>query len=300
MRGIELRVGALLTGVLLALWPVAATAQLRSSETFAVIQIIDGDTIAITGSRPSLRGRVMYGTQVAWGKSWTPGANMATVLRVDRDFSLNGAPVPAGKYSVWMVPRADDEWSLILDPRSGLFHTAHPDSTADQHHFRLTATTIDPVETLTWSIDKIRGWRSHVRMAWADKAVEFELRLSAGDINLHVAEDVARPLLGMYDVPQEFRQGPFQFERIVISWADGILSWRVEGGNAPDWFDGTTWVLVPRDAETFAWMMVFEGEVVGQVQEMVVEIPEGGPRAAAVEFRGLPGDQLFLRAVRQP
>jgi hypothetical protein len=47
-------------------------------------------------------------------------------------------------------------------------------------------------------------------------------------------------------------------------------------------------------------MMVFEGEVVGQVQEMVVEIPEGGPQAAAIEFRGLPGDQLLLRAVRQP
>lgn len=298
MRGIDCRVGVLLTGVLLSAAPVSA--QLRSSENFALVQIVDGDTIAITGSRPSLRGRVMYGTQLPWGKNWTPGANMATTLRVDRDFSINGAAVPAGKYSVWMVPRADDQWSLFLDPRAGLFHTAHPDSTADQHHFLLTAKTIDPVETLTWSVNDVRGWRSRVRMAWADKAVEFELRLSAGDINLHVAEDVARRLVGTYHLALEDRQGPFQFERIVIGWADGILSWRVEGGNAPDWYDGTTWVLVPRDAETFGWMMVFEGEVVGQVQEMVVEIPEGGPRAAAIEFRGMPGDQLFLRAVREP
>lgn len=298
MRGTDHRMGALLAGVLLALWPVAATAQLRSSENFALIQIVDGDTIAITGSRPSLRGRVMYGTQVAWGKSWTPGANMATVLRVDRDFRINGTPVPAGKYSVWMVPRADDQWSMILDPRADLFHTAHPDSTAEQHHFRLTAKAIDPVETLTWSINAIRGWRSRVQMAWADKAVEFELRLSAGEFNLKVAEEVARPLVGMYDLSPEYRQGPFQFERIVIDWADGVLSWRVEGGNALDWYDGTTWVLVARGPETFGWVMVFEGEVVGQVQEMVVEVPESGARAAAIEFRGVPGDQLFLRAVR--
>lgn len=300
MRGTELRSLALAAGALLMVSPAAATAQLRSSENFALIQIVDGDTVAITGSRPSLRGRVMYGTQVAWGKSWTPGANMATVLRVDRDFRIDGTPVPAGKYSVWLVPRADDQWSMMLDPRHDLFHTAHPDSTAEQLHFRLVAKTIEPVETLTWSINQIRGWRSRVQMAWADKAVEFELRLSAGEINLQVAEEVARPLLGTYEVPQEFRQGPFQFERIVISWAEGILSWRVEGGNAPDWYDGTTWVLAPRGAETFVWFMAYEGEVVGQAEGMVLEFPEGGPRAAAIEFRGVPGDQLYLRAVRQP
>lgn len=299
MRGTEWRSFALLAGAVLAGAPTAATAQLRSSENFALTQIVDGDTVAITGSRPSLRGRVMFGTQVAWGKSWTPGANMATVLRVDRDFRIDGTPVPAGRYSVWMVPRADDQWSLILDPRHELFHTAHPDSTVEQYHFRVTAKTVEPVETLTWSVNDVRGWRSRVRMAWADKAVEFELRLSAGEVNLQVAEEVARPLLGTYQIPPEYRQGPFLFERIVIDWADGILSWRVEGGNAPDWFDGTTWVLVPRGVETFGWLMVYEGEVVGQAEGMVLEIPEGGPRAAAIEFRSVPGDQLFLRAVRQ-
>ncbi|MFN2316697.1 MAG: DUF2911 domain-containing protein [Gemmatimonadales bacterium] len=300
MRGTEWWSSVLLVGAVVAAVPVTAMAQLRASENFAVTQIVDGDTIGITGSRPSLRGRVMYGTQLPWGKNWTPGANMATVLRVDRDFRIDGTPVPAGRYSVWMVPRADDQWSLILDPRAGLFHTAHPDSTAEQYHFRLTARTIEPVETLTWSINEIRGWRSRVQMAWADKAVDFELRLSAGEINLQVAEQVARPLVGTYDVPAEFRKGPFLFERIVISWADGILAWRVEGGNAPDWFDGTTWVLVPRGVETYGWMMVYDGEVVGQAQEMVIEVAESGARAAAIEFRGVPGDQLFLRAVRDP
>lgn len=300
MRATEWRSIALLAGAVLAGAPTAATAQLRSSENFALTQVVDGDTIAITGSRPSMRGRVMYGTQLPWGKNWTPGANMATVLRVDRDFRIDGTPVPAGRYSVWMVPRANDEWSLILDPRAGLFHTAHPDSTADQHHFRLTAKSIEPVETLTWSINEIRGWRSRVQMAWGDKAVDFELRLTAGEINLQVAEEVARPLLGTYHVPQEFRQGPFLFERIVISWADGILAWRVEGGNAPDWFDGTTWVLTPRGAETFGWVMVYQGEVVGQAEGMVIEVPESGARAVAIEFRGVPGDQLFLRAIRDP
>lgn len=300
MRGTDLRVLSLCVALFTAGSVAPASAQLRSSENFSLIQIVDGDTIAITGSRPSLRGRQMYGTQLPWGKNWTPGANMATVLRVDRDFSINGVSVPAGRYSVWLVPRADDQWSLILDPRPMLFHTAHPDSTAEQYHFRLTAQSVEPVETLTWSINDIRGWRSRVRMSWAGKAVDFELRLSAGEIDLHIAEADARPLVGTFLLEEQFRQGPFLFERIVISWADGRVNWHVEGGNAPDWFDGTRWVLRPRGGETFQWVMTYEGEVVGQVTEMVIELPVEGAQATALEFRGVERDQLFLRAVRAP
>lgn len=297
MRGTEWPVIAV---TLVASLATPAAAQMRTSESFSLVQVIDGDTIAITGSRPSRRGRQIYGRQVAWDKSWTPGANMATVLRVDRDFSLDGTAVPAGSYSVWLVPRANDEWSLMLDPRADLFHTAHPDSTAEQRHFLLRARTIDPVETLTWSIGDIRGWRSRVRMAWADKAVEFELRLSAGDVVLQVPEEEARRLVGTYRVPAEFRQGPFQLTGIVLDWVDGMLTWRMDGGNAAEWFDGSTWIFAPRGGDTYRWMMVYEGEVVGQVMEMVLEVAEGGPRATVLEFRGVPGDELFLRAVREP
>lgn len=300
MLGIEWRTLMRLAGLLLAAAPATAAAQLQPSENFAVIQIVDGDTIAITGSRPSMRGRQMYGGPLPWGKNWTPGANMATVLRVDRDFRINGAAVPKGRYSVWLVPRANDQWSLILDPRADLFHTAHPDSTAQQHHFRLTARTIEPVETLTWSINDIRGWRSRVQMAWGNKAVDFELRLSAGEMNLAVTAEEARRLTGVYQITPETRQSPFLVDRVVISAADGRLTWRFEGGNAPEWVDGTTWVLVRRAAETFGWVMVYEGEVVGSIEGLVLEIPEGGTRAAAIEFRTVPGDRLLLRAVRTP
>jgi hypothetical protein len=300
MPGIEWRSLMRLAGLLVAASPATASAQLQASENFAVIQIVDGDTVAITGSRPSMRGRQMYGGPLPWGKNWTPGANMATVLRVDRDFKINGTAVPKGRYSVWLVPRANDQWSLILDPRDGLFHTAHPDSTAQQHHFRLTARTIEPVETLTWSINDIRGWRSRVQMAWGNKAVDFELRLSAGEMNLTVTEEEARRLTGVYQITPDTRQSPFLVDRVVISADGGRLVWRFEGGNAPEWVDGTTWVLVRRSAETFGWVMMYDGEVVGQQAGLVLEIPEGGTRAAAIEFRTVPRDQLLLRAVRTP
>jgi hypothetical protein len=97
MHAIEYRRVALVVTLALGAAAAPASAQLRPSEKFALVQIIDGDTIMITGSRPSQRGRDLYGSpNVPWGKSWTPGADMATVLRVDRDFSINGTAVEGG------------------------------------------------------------------------------------------------------------------------------------------------------------------------------------------------------------
>jgi hypothetical protein len=280
--------------------PAAASAQLRPSERSALIQIIDGDTIMISGSRPNQRGRDIYGSpNVPWGKSWTPGADMATVLRVDRDFSINGTAIAEGSYSIWMIPRENDEWTLFLE-KADLFHTAHPDTVGQQYVIPLVARSVAPVETLTWSINDIKGWGSRVELTWAGKAVDFDLRLSAGDLQLAVDPEMAKRIAGTYAITPENREEPFIVDRLVVRHDGGFLKFHFEGGNAPDWVDGTEWVMAPRGAETFAWYMMYDGEVVGQMTWAAMEIPEGGARAEAVEIRLVPQDKLFVRAVRAP
>jgi hypothetical protein len=300
MHAIEYRRVALVVTLALGAAAAPASAQLRPSEKFALVQIIDGDTIMITGSRPSQRGRDLYGSpNVPWGKSWTPGADMATVLRVDRDFSINGTAIEQGSYSIWMIPRDNDEWTLFLDPNAQLFHTAHPDTVGQRYVIPLVARTVAPVETLAWTINDIKGWRSRVELTWAGKAVDFDLRLSAGELNLAADAAQGKRIAGTYEITPENRQEPFMVDRLVVRYADGALKWRFEGGNAPDWVDGTEWVMAPRGGETFGWYMMHNGEVVGQLPWAVLEIPEGGDRAEVIEIRVVPEDKMFVRAVRR-
>ena len=301
MRATEWRCATLCVGLAMSAGVGTATAQLRPSEKFALTQIVDGDTIMITGSRPNQRGRDIYGSpNVPWGKSWTPGADNATVLRVDRDFSINGTAVAKGAYSIWMIPRENDDWTLFLDPDVDLFHTAHPDTVGQRYVIPLVARSVAPVETLTWSINEIKGWRSRVELTWAGKAVDFDLRLSAGDIRVAVDDAEATRLAGRYEITPDNRQPPFIVDRLVISPANGLLKWRFEGGNAPEWVDGTEWVMAPRGAETFGWYMMHEGEVVGQIPWAVLEVAESTDRAQVIEIRLVPDDKLFVRAVRVP
>lgn len=290
---------ALVVTLALGIAPASAAAQLRPSERFALTQVIDGDTIMITGSRPNQRGRDIYGSpNVPWGKSWTPGADMATTLRVDRDFSINGTAVAEGAYSIWMIPKEDDHWILFLE-KADLFHTAHPDTVGQQYVIPLVARSVAPVETLTWSINDIKGWRSRVELTWAGKAVDFDLRLSTGDLKLAADAEQGKRIAGTYEITPDNRQEPFMVDRLVARYEEGYLKWRFEGGNAPDWVDGTEWVMAPRGGETFGWYMMHDGEVVGQMGWAVLEIPEGGDRAAVIEIRVVPEDKMFVRAVRR-
>ena len=53
-----------------------------------------------------------------WDETWTPGANWATTLDVDKNVKVNGMPVAKGKYSVWMVVRKTGDWTVVLDPKA--------------------------------------------------------------------------------------------------------------------------------------------------------------------------------------
>lgn len=299
MHGAQWWMVAVVAGALVGGAAVPAAAQLNPSEEFSLVQVIDGDTIAITGSRPNRRGREIFGKQVSWDGQWTPGANKSTTLSVGRDFQINGIPVPAGKYSVWMVPRADDQWSLVLNPDASLFHVPHPDSAAGQLHFRLTARTIDPVETLTWSINDIRGWRSTIRMQWADKSVEFGLKLNPNMV-LEVDPEIARAVAGEYLIAKTEGEDQVPAERIVV-WREGdLLVWKFAGGAGEAWADETTWVLLPRGADTFAWGSVYDGELVGLMAFAVVELVTEAGKPPRLEFRQMPSDKLWLAADRKP
>ena len=77
--------------------PLEAGAQIRASELQTISQTVDGTTVTITYSRPRMRGRwPIFGTRaVQWGEVWTPGANYATILEVNKDITMAGAKVPA-------------------------------------------------------------------------------------------------------------------------------------------------------------------------------------------------------------
>jgi len=79
---------------------------------------VGGATISIAYSGPSVRGRKIWGDLVPYGKAWRAGANEATTFTTDKDITVEGKSLKAGKYSVFVVAN-EKEWEFIFNSETG-------------------------------------------------------------------------------------------------------------------------------------------------------------------------------------
>tara|TARA_B000000609_G_scaffold157893_1_gene153610 strand:+ start:295 stop:1140 length:846 start_codon:yes stop_codon:yes gene_type:complete len=61
--------------------------------------------ITVDYSRPSKKGRTIFGSLVPYNKIWRTGANQATTFSVSDDIKINNQLVPKGEYHIYSVPR---------------------------------------------------------------------------------------------------------------------------------------------------------------------------------------------------
>jgi hypothetical protein len=96
---------------------------------------------------------------------WCPGADEATKLTTSKALKLGELAVPAGSYSLWMLPTAD-EWTLILNKQGDLFHLRRPEQD-DLGKVKLEKRALKaPVEQLTFTIEKNPAGGGIIRMQW--------------------------------------------------------------------------------------------------------------------------------------
>ena len=86
----------------------------EASPTQTIIQDFGLGKITITYSRPSVKGRVIFGGINPYGQVWRTGANAATTINFTENVIMEGHKVPAGTYSLFTIPEKDI-WTVILN-----------------------------------------------------------------------------------------------------------------------------------------------------------------------------------------
>ncbi len=210
--------------------PIAAESQIRASELQTISQIVDGTKVTITYSRPRLRGRdVVFGTRaVRWGEVWTPGANFATTLEVDRAITLAGVAVPKGKYGVWMIVQQDSLWTMLLDPFYRQFHMAHP-KPSERHikiPVRADSSADRSEELLTFSFPAVTSRGATIAMHWHRMRVTMDYTVEPTLSELLPEAEAAR-YLGRYKTTSADSKDTTQ-SAMIISYANGGLKARFE------------------------------------------------------------------------
>ena len=89
----------------------------KASPRESVTGKINAATITIDYGSPSVKGRKIWGGLVPFDKIWRAGANEATTFKTDKDIIVNGGELPAGKYSLFIIPN-EKECIVIFNKKA--------------------------------------------------------------------------------------------------------------------------------------------------------------------------------------
>jgi len=114
----------------------------------------DGKKITIDYSRPSMKGRKIYGGLVPYDQEWRTGANEATTFVTDTDVTVGGTKVPAGNYTLYTLPSAKG-WQVIISKKTGQWGIPYPGKDEDLARIPMKTSSLKaPVEQFTIGFDK--------------------------------------------------------------------------------------------------------------------------------------------------
>jgi len=100
---------------------IIANAQIntpRPSPKSTLTQVVGVTDVSVTYSRPGVKGRIIFGDLVPFGKVWRTGANESTTLKFGDAVALDGHKVPAGEYALFTIP-GEKEWTIIISKNIG-------------------------------------------------------------------------------------------------------------------------------------------------------------------------------------
>lgn len=133
---------------------------------------IDGTSITINYSQPSVKGRTIFGGVEPYGKVWRTGANEATTIEVDGDVLIEGELLPEGRYALFTIPEESEAWTVIFNKVADQWGAFKYDESQDALRVQVSpeeASTMN--EKLTFDITE----SGEVSLMWSDTQVSFSV-----------------------------------------------------------------------------------------------------------------------------
>ncbi|WP_192349167.1 DUF2911 domain-containing protein [Algoriphagus sp. Y33] len=100
----------------------AETVESRPSPLMEKTGQIAGKTFKIQYGSPAVKGRELWGDLVPYNVVWRTGANEASYVELAEDMTVEGDRLPAGKYSLFTIPKESGPWTVIFNSEWDLEH----------------------------------------------------------------------------------------------------------------------------------------------------------------------------------
>jgi hypothetical protein len=184
-----------LVAVLVVGFAVSSTAfaqekKVRASLPASVSQTIGVDTeITFNFSRPGVKERTIWGELVPYGLApgnkyseekpfpWRAGANEKTTIVLSSDVTVDGKSLPAGKYSIHMIP-SEKDWVVIFNKVSEGWGSYDYDEAQDALRVKVTPVKAPFEEWMRFGFDDLAGTSAVAFLQWEKLKVPFTIAVA--------------------------------------------------------------------------------------------------------------------------
>lgn len=146
----------------------------QPSPTGKISQEVGLTKVEVEYSRPSAKGRKVFGDLVPFGDLWRTGANASTKVTFGDDVKVGGTALPKGTYALYTVP-GERQWDIVFYKNTSLWGAPAPaDYKMEDVAAKITVASSslrDAVETFTIEISNLKNDGATIDLMWENTKV---------------------------------------------------------------------------------------------------------------------------------
>ncbi len=183
----------------------AITTPRTPSPAAMVQQTIGISTVTISYSRPSVKGREIWGKLVPYGWNaqgfgngnaapWRAGANENSTIKFSHNAKVEGKDVPAGEYGLFFVVNEDNSGEVILSKDSRSWGSFWYEPTHDLMRTKIQLRSVPMTEMLTYDFVNNSKTSSELVLNWEKKQFPVKIEFDVdGIVMANAVEELKGP-----------------------------------------------------------------------------------------------------------
>ena len=178
-------------------------------------------------SRPSAKGRKIFGDLVPMGQLWRTGANASTKISISDDALIGGAALKKGTYALYTIP-GEKEWTVILYKDLSVGGSLTLDAVKEDEiaaKFMASAVPVrDMVESFTMNFNNLRNNAADLELIWENTKVIIPVSVDTdGSVMAAIKNTMDGPSAGDYYAAARYYYDEKKDMAQALVWIDKSL-----------------------------------------------------------------------------
>ena len=201
-------------------------------------QVVGLTNIDVSYSRPSAKGRAVFGDLVPYGKLWRTGANANTTISFSDDVMIGGQALKKGKYAIFTTPKADS-WEIIFYSDTDNWGT--PEKFDDVKVALKTKATPEnltkKVETFTMILSNLEAESAMLELSWEKTMISIKIEVPTKKTTLASIEKTMKGVSAgdYFAAAQYFNLSNIELPK-ALEYVNKAIAMTEVGKDVPFWY----------------------------------------------------------------